>query len=371
MVKKIIKIIAIIIAAVLVIVLGYFAYAFLSFSRIDDHLALDVRNAPAGAPYGAEIYGEVESALPKGKELTAVSYNIGFGAYSDDFTFFMDGGKESWAFSKEAVYENIDGAMDTVYAYDPDLALFQEVDIDGTRSYHIDERSLVVPGLARSRNYDYIFAQNYNSPFLMYPLTQPHGANKAGILTFSTAKITSGERISLPIETGVSKILDLDRCYSKARIPVEGGAELVVYNLHLSAYTANASTAENQLRMLVEDMQAEYDAGNYCIAGGDFNRDLLGNSPEIFHTAVLEDNWAAPVNMSLFTDDITLVAPFNESAPKASCRNPDKPYEPGDFVVTVDGFVKSANISVVESDVIDVAFEYSDHNPVYVKFILE
>jgi len=43
--------------------------------------------------------------------------------------------------------------MDTVNAYDPDLALLQEVDIDGTRSYHIDERSLVVPGIARSRSY--------------------------------------------------------------------------------------------------------------------------------------------------------------------------------------------------------------------------
>lgn len=371
MAKKIIKIVAIVIGAILVVVLGYVAYVFLSFSRIEDHQILNVQNAPAGAPYGAEIYGEVASEVPLGQELTAVSYNIGFGAYSGDYTFFMDGGKESWAFSKEAVHENIAGAMDTVAAYDPYIALIQEVDIDGTRSYHIDERELVVPGIARSGNYDYIFAQNYDSPFLMYPITQPHGANKAGILTFSAAKISSGERISLPIETGISKVLDLDRCYSKARVAAEGGAELIIYNLHLSAYTADASTTENQLRMLVEDMQSEYDAGNYCIAGGDFNRDLLGNSPELFHTAVLDDNWAAPVNMELFTDDITLVVPFNEQQPKASCRNPDKPYEVGDFVVMVDGFIKSANVSVVESDVIDVGFAYSDHNPVYMKFVLE
>jgi len=205
----------------------------------------------------------------------------------------------------------------------------------------------------------------------MYPLTQPHGANKAGILTFAPVRITDAVRISIPIETGPSKVLDLDRCYSKARVPAEGGRELVIYNLHLSAYTANASTAENQLKMIVDDMQAEYDAGNYCLAGGDFNRDLLGNSPEIFHTAVLEDNWAAPVNMSLFTEDIILAAPFNEAEPKASCRNPDKPYEPGDFVVTVDGFIRSANIEIIECDIIDTDFRYSDHNPVYVKFLLK
>ena len=369
--KKIFKIIAIVIGTIIVLAAIYVAYVFISFHRIEDHQALEVQNAPAGAPYGAEIYGEVKDSVPKNKELTAVSYNIGFGAYSDDYTFFMDGGKESWAFSADAVYENINGAMDAVAAYKPDIALLQETDINGTRSYHIDERSLVVPGIARSQNFAYVFAQNYDSPFLLYPITQPHGANQAGILTFSAFGITSAERISLPIETGLSKVLDLDRCYSKSRVPVEGGGELVIYNLHLSAYTEKAETAENQLAMLVQDMQEEYNAGNYCIAGGDFNRDLLGDSPSIFHTAVMDDNWAKPVNMSLFTDDITLVAPYSETVSAASCRNPDKPYEKGDFVVTVDGFVKSANITLIESDVIDTGFQYSDHNPVYMKFRLD
>ena len=31
-------------------------------------------------------------------------------------------------------------------------------------------------------------------------------------------------------------------------------------------------------------MKEEYDAGNYIIAGGDFNKDLLGNSAEILVT---------------------------------------------------------------------------------------
>ena len=36
----------------------------------------------------------------------------------------MDGGKESWAFSKEAVYDNVNGALDVIDAEDPDIALF-------------------------------------------------------------------------------------------------------------------------------------------------------------------------------------------------------------------------------------------------------
>ncbi|MBR5932271.1 MAG: endonuclease/exonuclease/phosphatase family protein [Lachnospiraceae bacterium] len=351
--------IGIVIAAIIVIALGYFAYVFISYHRIEDNLVI--------VPYGTT---ETES-IAAGKELTITSYNIGFGAYSDDYTFFMDGGKESWAFSKEAVYENIDGAMGVIEEQKPDIALFQEVDYDGTRSYHVDEVALVQDAMWDFGQYAALFAQNYDSPFLMYPITQPHGANKAGIMTFSKAEMFDGVRRSLPIEEGLSKVLDLDRCYSKVRIQVDNGKQLVIYNMHLSAYTSKAETAETQLSMVVQDMQEEYDKGNYCIAGGDFNRDLLGNSPEIFHTAVLEDNWAQPVNMSLFTDDITLVAPFQEADMIASCRNPNKPYEEGDFVVTVDGFIVSANVEVTYANVIDAGFRYSDHNPVLMTFKLE
>ena len=358
-VAKAFTVIGIVIAAIIVIALGYFAYVFISYHRLEDHLVI--------VPYGTT---ETQS-LAAGKEMTITSYNIGFGAYSDDYTFFMDGGKESWAFSKDAVYENIDGAMGVIEEQKPDIALFQEVDYDGTRSYHVDEVALVQEDMWELGQYAALFAQNYDSPFLMYPITQPHGANKAGIMTFSKAEMFDGIRRSLPIEEGLSKVLDLDRCYSKVRVQVDNGKQLVIYNMHLSAYTSKAETAEIQLSMVIQDMQEEYDKGNYCIAGGDFNRDLLGNSPEIFHTAKLEDNWAQPVNMSLFTDDITLVAPFQEADMIASCRNPDKPYEEGDFVVTVDGFIVSANVEVTYANVIDAGFKYSDHNPVIMKFVLK
>ena len=351
-------VIGIVLAVVVALALAYVAYVFISFHRIKDGQSMVITQ-------GAET-----ESIASGQELVMTSYNIGFGAYSDDYTFFMDGGKESWAFSEEAVYENIDGAMNTIIEVSPDIALFQEVDFDSTRSYHVDERELVVDGMATCGQYAHTFAQNYDSPFLMYPIFQPHGKNKAGIMTFSKAKIAHSVRTSLPIEEGFSKVLDLDRCYSKNRIPTDNGKELVVYNFHLSAYTSDPETAENQLDLIIKDMQKEYNRGNYCIAGGDFNRDLLGNSPEIFHTDVLEDNWAAPVNERLFTDDITLVAPFDEADMGASCRNPDKPYEVGDFVVTIDGFIKSANVELIYSNVIDTGFQYSDHNPVMMKFKL-
>ena len=167
------------------------------------------------------------------------------------------------------------------------------------------------------------------------------------------------------------KFLDLDRCYSKKRIKTDNGKELVVYNLHLSAYTSDPSTATNQLLLLFDDMVDEYEKGNYVIGGGDFNKDLLGNSSDYFECGELEDNWAQPIPEELVPGEIQLVAPLDESRPVPSCRNADSPYGEDSFVLTVDGFLASANVEVVEAEVVDTGFKWSDHNPVYMEFILK
>ena len=41
------------------------------------------------------------------------------------------------------------------------------------------------------------------------------------------------------------------------------------------------------------------------------------------------------------------------------------------FVVTVDGFLVSDNVTVEDALVLDTGFKWSDHNPVYMDFILE
>ena len=38
--------------------------------------------------------------------------------------------------------------MNVIAEYDPDIALFQEVDFDATRSYHVDQRVLVDEAMA-------------------------------------------------------------------------------------------------------------------------------------------------------------------------------------------------------------------------------
>ena len=355
------KILLGVMALLLAAVLGYLIYVFAAYYRVEDNQTLTVETAgdsAGGAVFAGELY-------------RAASYNIGFGAYSNDYSFFMDGGKESRARSPEAVRENVTGAMETVKAIAPNFLFLQEVDVDGTRSYHINELNLVsaaLEGLFQS----WPFAQNYDSPYLFWPLLEPHGANRAGQATYAAFPITSAVRRQLPIEDSFMKLVDCDRCYSVQRIPMaDREGELVLYNLHLSAYTSDGVIAEEQLEMLFADMLSEYEQGNYTIAGGDFNKDLLGNSSEIFGVSGPAYTWAQPIPASLVPEGLSMIAPFDEENPAASCRNADRPYGPDNYRVTVDGFIVSANVEVRKARVWETGFRWSDHNPVYIDFILQ
>ena len=39
--------------------------------------------------------------------------------------------------------------------------------------------------------------------------------------------------------------------------------------------------------------------------------------------------------------------------------------------LTVDGFLVSDNVEAVSADVVDAGYRYSDHNPIYMDFILK
>ena len=335
--------------------LGYVGYAEVAYYRLEDCLPLDVEN-------------QQEQEAQTHQDYTLLSYNVGFLAYSADYSFFMDGGEESRARSAQAVEDNGAGVLETIQAQSPDFLFLQEVDVDATRSWHMDEAELLTGELT---DYGRIFAQNYDSPYLFWPLMEPHGASRSGILTLSRYRVESALRRSLPVETGFSKFLDLDRCYSVSRVLVSNGRELCLYNVHLSAYTTDGSIATEQLAMLLEDMKGEYEAGNYVICGGDFNKDLLGDSGRIFGISGQEYTWAQPFPRDLVPTGLSLIAPLDNEQPVPSCRNADKAYDPEtSFVLTVDGFLVSDNVKVTEAKVVDTGFAWSDHNPVRLTFQL-
>lgn len=356
-VKKIGISAAALLGALILAVVIYLLYVILSYSRIPDNTPLSIDA------------GETEDSVKVGREYVAVSQNLGFGAYTADFTFFMDGGKESRAASRESVIECIGKGIDAVSALSPDFILFQEVDLDSTRSYHTDQYSMLREGFS---GYSSCFAQNCDSAYLMYPIFEPHGASKSSLATFSKVAITSSLRRSLPISTSFSKFLDLDRCYSVSRIAVENGKELIIYNVHSSAYGGSDEIRNAQMTMLLNDMASEYEKGNYVICGGDFNHDFTGDSVEKLNGSVPEKyGWTQPFPAELIPKGFYRCTDYKNGELLPTCRNCDIPYKEGNFALVVDGFIVSDNIECIEVENIQNGFEYSDHMPVKLTFKLK
>ena len=105
-VKKIFKVLGIVLGVILLVLIAYIIYLYASYHRIEDNLVLEVESAPdagedlEGLTSGARpdsASARYNTALTTGETYSALTYNLGFGAYTPDFSFFMDGGRSSWA----------------------------------------------------------------------------------------------------------------------------------------------------------------------------------------------------------------------------------------------------------------------------------
>ncbi|WP_207695483.1 hypothetical protein DOK67_0000099 [Enterococcus sp. DIV0212c] len=356
--KKSIKFFLGILAIFIAIILAYVGYVYFSYSRITDDISIET-NQKAKAKQAAT-----------NKEYKISTFNIGYGSYTPDYTFFMDGGKQSKAVSKESVVENISGVSDTTRIINPDFALFQEVDEKATRSRGVDEVAQITQ---QFNDYSSVFATNYNSAFLMYPILDPIGKSKSGILTLSNKEVEASTRYSLPIETNFNKFFDLDRAFTVSKIPVENGKYLMLYNVHLSAYIKDQQIQKEQVHKLFDHMENEYKKGNYVVGGGDFNHDLLDSSTETFKNDTTEEyTWLQPFPKKELPKNLQVAELSEVTNPVPSVRNLDKPYKKGEsFVALIDGFIISDNVENVSGKVIDAEFKNSDHNPVEMTFKLK
>ena len=129
--KKLLKTLLVILLVILLLLGSYVAYVFISYHRIPDNQKLLVEG------------NRMSDIIEPEEEYEITSWNIGFAAYLQDYGFFMDGGKESRAYSKDSVLDNMDDISKKLVSYDSDFYFLQEVDFDATRSYHVDEREIV------------------------------------------------------------------------------------------------------------------------------------------------------------------------------------------------------------------------------------
>lgn len=364
LIKKIGRILLALLLIALLTVGGYVLYLQLNYYRIEDNAALSIRNAS-------------EETLKTGQSYTALSYNIGFGAYSPDYSFFMDkgallgeketSGKYGKGIDQYSVVRNTEGSLATVEKLNADFILLQEVDEKAHRSYFVNQVERFESALPA---YGSVFAKNFHSGFLALPMHDMHGAVEAGLLTLSRFHIDSAMRKSLPVDNSfITKFFDLDRCLGITRHKVEGGKELVLINAHLSAYDEGGKIRKQQFDLLNNIILEEFQRGNYVIVGGDYNHALAG-SKTIYPTKQEVPDWVAELNAENLNEHAAVVAADNLSE-VPTCRACNIPYEKGvNYTVTVDGFLVTDNVEAKAKN-IDAEFAYSDHNPVLLEFQLK
>jgi len=306
-----------------------------------------------------EITGEAEDSISVGDSLTVMTWNIGYGALQDTADFWMDGGSSVNTASKDEVIENMESIVSEIHEIDPDVLYLQEVDVDATRSHHINESSYILDNTA---GYNSTFAINFLVDYIPIPIP-PMGKEYAGIQTLSKYTVDSSTRIQLPCPfSWPSRIVNLKRCLMVDRVPIEGSdKELVLVNLHLEAYDSGEGKIA-QTKMLKELLETESAAGNYVIAAGDFNQ-IFSNVDNPY--PVYDGMWeAGEIDVTEFDDSLE----FYMDTTFPSCRSLDKAYEGADAdsfqYYIIDGFIVSDNVSVTSISTQNLEFANSDHNPV-------
>lgn len=352
MAKRILKTVGIIAIVIIIALVG-----FIGFLSVTEYKPEAVEDANVVLTDGSEDKVDAD------EEFTIYTWNIGYGGLGEESDFFMDGGQMVDPPSQETVVKNIEGIKAFMDDCDADAWMVQEVDLNSARTEKLNE----VEALNEELEANAAFAYNYNCKFVPIPWP-PMGKMESGITTYTDYAFKDvPKRISLPCPfSWPVSTANLKRCLLVSRMEIEGtDKELVLVNLHLEAYDDGEGKIA-QTNQLMQLLTEEYEKGNYVIAGGDFNQsfpEALTNypvedeslwTPGLLENSMLSSGWS-------FAYDVT----------SPTCRLLNKPYDGTNQHYVIDGFITSPNVKVNTVKTIDLNFEYSDHNPVELKFTFE
>ncbi len=302
-----------------------------------------------------------QTLLPDSSEFTFMIWNIGYAGLGAKDDFFYDGGKTVIS-SKE----NVEAYLSGIKKYleqnsNTDFILLQEVDYCAKRSYRTNQLEAIASVLPQHSN---SYARNYLVKFVPVPYLSPMGGVDAGLGSFSRYALTETTRYQLPGEFPWPKrIYFLDRCILVQRTPLPNGKDLVVINIHNSAYDETGELKRQEMAFIKDYLLKEYDKGNYIVVGGDWNQSPPGfdkntytkrgddYAPENIDAGKMPQGWQWVHDSSVPTNR-NLKGPFNPET--TSCT-------------VIDFFLVSPNIEVLKVKTQDLQFEWSDHQPVSMK----
>lgn len=332
--------------------------SFLLYTSISDFQPLKI------VPLTADQY--VASQIENDTTFTIVSWNMGYSGLGKEMDFFYDGGKKvraSQQMNTKYLRENLMFLENLKFV---DFWFFQEIDTHSKRTYFVDQQKQITKHLTA---YNTVFSKNYDVSWVPVPIFNPLGKVRAGMMSLSKFAPIETTRYAFPnIAPWPNNLFLLDRCFILSRFLLPNNKQLVLINTHNSYYISNDSLRKLELDIVHQKMIEEFQKGNYVIAGGDWNRlpanysrlfkgnmKQLQQDMPVFDQYFLSENWNWAFDTIEFTNR-ELNMPYMSDSSKKS---------------TIDYFIVSPNVKVIENFVYPLNFENSDHNPVFMKFKLK
>jgi len=295
--------------------------------------------------------------------LEIVSWNIGYAGLDEEMDFFFDGGKKMRTSNKKTL-KNINNIISYILdkGQSTDIFLLQEVDRKAHRSYNINIFDSIV---SLVNEFHSVYCQNYKAHYIPLPIFNPMRNVDAGLVNLTRPIPYISERYAFSSQYNMpTRLFMLKRCFLAQRFALKNGKDLLVLNIHLSAYDDGSLRLQqlNELRVFIE---SEYLKGNYVVVGGDWNQVPFNFTPQF-----KADMYDKKNQMSLdpnYMPEWQWV--FDETTPTNRCLASS--YQPKYSPTTViDYFLVSPNIKVIDYGTCNLFFKYSDHNPVYIKVTL-
>lgn len=338
---------------IILLLLTFITYTALTDYKPDKVVALPIEN---------KINNRNNNIIDIGTSFSVTTFNIGYCGLDKTEDFFMDGGTSSKPDNKNQVDNNLKEISSFLIKENSDFIMLQEIDKKASRSYGINEYEYIKEQL---NDYSASFAINFKVPFVPIPFQRPTGYVESGLGFFSKYEVNSCNRLDLPgKEMWLRQMFDLDRCMMENRISVSNGKELIINNLHLSAYDKGGKVRVHQMTFLRDYIIEHYEAGDYIILGGDWNHVITNK--ESYDTRNWPD-WLQTLPIDFTPEEFKWA--YDERVP--TVRDLSEIYMEGKtFTQIIDGFLVSPNIEIIDINGHDLKFLNSDHNPVTSTFKL-
>ncbi len=294
---------------------------------------------------------------PPGRELTIMTWNIGYAGLGAESDFRADGGKSLRPPSRQAVEKNRAGVIDTLRQSSPDVILMQETARPSGLTRGVDVLGAIATALAGRDN---AFSVDIGPRFVPPPFNI-----RNGLFTSVGWGGARREVLPLPLEPRLFGAVTRHYHAQVIRLPIAGDdREWVIADVHLSAFDQGAKTRLSQLRAALGFAEREYASGNYVVLGGDWNLEF-GRPKRLSTTEERFLSWVHPFPYAELKEGWT--AAFDAGVP--SVRTNERPYRRGEnFTTIIDGFIVSPNVVLESVAAADLDFQWTDHHPATARF---